>query len=108
MSDARTQGYGWREIATTAAEAVGSRPRLVTLPGLAWRAAGSVSEAAARLARRTPMLSRGKVSEMLHGDWSVAAARQAPRHLWQPQVDLTRGFEETVAWYRQCGWLPRL
>ncbi|HUF56012.1 MAG TPA: hypothetical protein VMM55_05560, partial [Thermohalobaculum sp.] len=74
----------------------------------AWRAAGAASEAAARLAGRAPMLSRGKVREILHGDWSVAPGRRVHPARWRPQVDLTRGFEETVAWYRQSGRLPRL
>ena len=107
LSDQRSDGYTWRELAAAAADAVGSRPRSVPLPRWAWLGAGTLAEAGARLSGRAPTLSRGKVREMLHRDWGVRPERRLPDALWHPQVDLARGFEETVAWYRGAGWLAR-
>ena len=65
LSDLRADGYGWREIMTVAAEAVGRRPRLTRLPPLTLRALGASVDAARRLGA-TPMLESGKVRELLH------------------------------------------
>ena len=105
LSDQRTAGYSWTEIARTAARAVGGRPRLVPVPRAAWHAAGAASEAAARLAGRPAMLTRGKVREILHPDWSVDPVRRPPAGIWRPRIDLERGFGLTACWYRRRGWL---
>ncbi|MBE7216899.1 MAG: NAD-dependent epimerase/dehydratase family protein [Caulobacteraceae bacterium] len=101
LSDARPQGYGWREIMSAAAQAVGARPRQVRVPAAAIRALGLLGDVGRRLGA-SPMLTSGKARELLHEDWSVGAATAAPA----PEYDLARGFSQTVAWYRARGWLP--
>lgn len=105
VSDHRPEGYTWEEIACAAAEALGRRARPVRLPGAAVRALGLAGDVAARLGRR-PMLTSGKVREILHPDWSSAPERQLPTEIWRPAVPIDRGFAEAVAWYRSAGWLP--
>ena len=104
LADARPQGYGWREIMTTAAGAMGRRPVLLPLPAAAVFALAGASAGLARLTGATPMLTPGKARELLHPDWSVSAAEQAPGAP-PPRFDLAQGFADTVASYRACGWL---
>lgn len=103
LSDARTDGYSWREIMTAAAEAVGKRSRLAPLPPAALRALGMAADAT-RLLGAATVLGSGKVRELMHRDWSVRPAEQAHASL-APQFDLRRGFRDTVGWYREAGWL---
>lgn len=105
LSDRRPDGYSWEEIVTTAAGAVGARPRTVRLPPVLLRAAGVAGGFAQRLGA-DPFLTSGKVAEALHPDWSVAADPRDPVAP-APRFDLPAGFEDAVAWYRSVGWLPQ-
>jgi nucleoside-diphosphate-sugar epimerase len=102
LADARPEGYGWREIFQAAADACGRRPLLVNappwlLPGLAG-AAGFI----ARMNGGPPILTEGKLRELLHPDWSVSAAELAPN---RPPAGfgLQEGFTDTVDWYFRNG-----
>jgi hypothetical protein len=49
------------------------------------------------------MINRGKIAELYHADW---VARDGGLVLPAP-IGFAMGFPETLAWYRQAGWLPR-
>ena len=104
VAGARPEGYGWREIFSAAAGALGRRPVLAPVPDALIQTAAAVSEAMARLRGEAAMFSRAKAREMLHPDWSVSAAELPPGPP-PPAMDLHTGFEGSVAWYRQAGWL---
>ena len=104
IGGARPEGYGWREIFATAADAVGGARRFVPLPPAAIRAAAAIAEGVARLRGAPAIFNRGKARELLHPDWSVSAAELAPAPR-APCMALDAGFRATVAWYRAAGWL---
>jgi nucleoside-diphosphate-sugar epimerase len=107
LSDARTDGYAWAELAAAArAAADGRRTRRLRLPPALLRAAGLTGDAAGRLGGGAAMVTSGKVREILHPDWSIAPGARPPETLWRPATELGDGFAETVAWYRAAGWLP--
>jgi len=108
LADERTQGYSWDEIVSTAETAMDSKALSIPLPGLAVRAIAAVSLAAARVLRRTPMLTPGKAREILHADWGSRAERQPPGDLWRPAIGLAQGFRDTARWYRDRRWLSPL
>lgn len=104
VSGARPEGYGWREVFETAAAVLRRRVSLVPIGPPVLRLAGALSALGGRLTGQPAIFGPGKVRELLHTDWSVTPAEQAPgappaRH------DLASGFAETVAWYRAAGWL---
>ena len=105
LTDETTSGYAWREIAEAAGKALETRPCLVPLPPAVVRAAALGSQAAHRLAGRTPILTLGKAREILHGDWGSSLANQPPRDLWRPGIALNAGFSDTARWYRHRNWL---
>ena len=98
LSDARPEGYGWREIVQTAAIAVGRRGRLVPLPGAVLAGVGAAGSLAQALGAR-PMLTLGKSRELLWPDWSLA-----PEERWTDAppaaYSLAEGFRHTVQWWR--------
>ena len=65
------------------------------------------------VAARTDRMVRGKKAKLTpdrvdyfcHPDWVVGKRRQPPKRLWLPQVKTEDGLRETVAAYREKGWL---
>ncbi len=106
LADARPLGYSWDEIVSAAESAMGVRVFALPLPGPVLRTAAALNAATSWILRRTPMLTPGKVREILHADWGSTAERQPPRGLWRPSIGLARGFRDTVSWYRDRHWLP--
>ena len=105
LSDRRFDGYKWAEICDTAGEALKTRPLLVGIPPVLFKSGALVSEIISRAVGKTPILTQGKVREILHSDWSSSKRKQPPSSLWRPQIDLTDGFSNTAKWYRHKNWL---
>jgi dTDP-D-glucose 4,6-dehydratase len=59
----------------------------------------------ARLPGYTPMLTPGKVREIYHRDWACDSTPIMTQTSWRPRMPLGEGFADTIAWYRQHGWL---
>jgi nucleoside-diphosphate-sugar epimerase len=104
LSDARPEGYSWREIMQTAAMVFKRSPSLVALPTAALYAMSCIEIVANGWRRGSPMLTFGKVKELTYLNWGVRPAERvdgAPAS----EFDLTSGFEQTIEWYRTQGWL---
>ncbi|MDB5457874.1 MAG: NAD-dependent epimerase/dehydratase [Caulobacter sp.] len=104
LSDARIDGYGWVELMTAAAQAVGARPRLVRIPGATLSLAAATAGLAARLSGQVSILGPGKARELRHLDWSLRVGEIAPETP-PPRFTLAAGFAQSVRWYRTRGWL---
>jgi nucleoside-diphosphate-sugar epimerase len=104
-TDARRDGYGWRELLRTIRELDGRGPlRSVPVPDGAMLAAGAAADAwGAATGGRAFLFGRGKAREILHRDWGSAPERQPPPALWAPRVDLESGLRETLEWWRDGG-----
>ncbi len=105
LSDGNLSGYTWHEMAAEAGRAVGKSPRNIGIPPIILSTSGILSENFARLVGRTPMLTSGKIREMLHGDWSSSPDQQPPPAIWQPKIKLAPGFLDTAKWYADNNWL---
>jgi uncharacterized protein YbjT (DUF2867 family) len=102
LSDHRPGGYSWREIMETACSALGRpRPVLVRIPDAALVFAAAAGQATKRRGS-TPMLSLGKVRELLHCDWSVSPGEQ-DISLPKPIFDLEMGFRDAIYGYQSRG-----
>ena len=104
LADGRPSGYGMREIFVEAARAQGRRVRFVPIPTPLFAAAGRLCGGLGDVLRRPMLLTSDKVREMLHEDWSVDPAAMPPG-LGARARGIREGFAQTVAWYRQAGWL---
>ena len=104
-SDGRPEGYSWREVFQTAAQAVGNpHARIFQAPasllhGMAL--AGDIGRAFGA----GDMLNHQRLRELRHRDWSVPLPELARPAGWQPRYMLREGFGNAVAWYRRAGWL---
>lgn len=105
ISDANVIGYTWPEITKTAGKAIKTKPRLVKIPSSLFKIIALATQFAGRITGSTPILTQGKVREILHGNWGSAVQKQPPQSLWQPKINLEDGFSRTAEWYRQQHWL---
>ncbi len=103
LCDARTDGYGWRELMSEAARACGRSPRLAPVPEALIRAIGITNDFTV-LAGVTPMLTSAKARELLHPNWALAPQERA-EGIPPVAFDLETGFRDTVAWYRTAAWM---
>lgn len=100
--DGKTNGWTHREFARALGRAVGTRPAIVSSPGILLR-----------LAARADQLFRGPKAKLtadraayfLHNDWVVDPMLVPPAELWQPRILTNDGLKETADWYREKGWL---
>jgi nucleoside-diphosphate-sugar epimerase len=105
IDDGRRGGYGWPELVALGAEAVGRRPISVPVAVPIQVMAAGIAVALARLRGTTPTLTLGKLREARHPDWVCREDRLLAGRGWRARIGVAEGFRETVAWYRQAGWL---
>lgn len=92
ISDARHDGYGWAELASIAAKALGKPGRPIRLPSPVLKGVGAIGGVISGVTGGVEMLTPGKVREILHKNWSV----QAPlsEALFKPEIPLEQGLRE--------------
>jgi len=99
------------EVATSAelvrriGEAMGRRPLVLPVPALVGRALLGMTEAAARVARQTTILTRDKANEFFQPAWTGDPAPLTRATGWAAAHDLRSGLADTYRWYRSAGWL---
>lgn len=85
--------------------AMGRRIRIVPIPPAVGRALLTVTEAAARLARRPTILTTDKANEFFQSAWTGDPAPLTRDTGWCASHDLDSGLADTYRWYRKAGWL---
>jgi nucleoside-diphosphate-sugar epimerase len=93
-------------IASAIGTAVGTRPRVVEVPGALLGAGALLDTGWSRLRGRLPTLSLDRARYLAHPDWSADGQAFAALGLWRPRTDLATGLRATADWYRAQGLLP--
>jgi nucleoside-diphosphate-sugar epimerase len=102
---AHPKPVSWSELAAAAAAIMGIRPRRVRVPLAAARAAGACADLWARIARQPAIVSREKIREAECMHWTCDTRRAAAELNFQARTSLLQGLTETLAWYKEAGWL---
>ena len=100
--DGKKDGWTHREFARALGKAVGTRPTIVSSPGILLR-----------FAARADQLFRGPRAKLTvdraayfsHRNWVVEPKRSVPPALWRPAIPIEQGLRETADWYKAQGWL---
>jgi nucleoside-diphosphate-sugar epimerase len=100
--DGQPGGWTHRKFARALGRAVGTKPAIVSAPGLFLK-----------LAARADQLFRGPRAKLTvdraayfsHRNWVVDPKLGAPADLWQPEIPTEEGLGQTAGWYRDKGWL---
>jgi nucleoside-diphosphate-sugar epimerase len=105
LDDGRAGGYAWDEIRAVLSAVLARPVRMVRLPRPVSTAIACGVELHRRLAGSLTALSLAKVPELYHADWVARGPRLETATGWKPSFDLTKGFADTLAWYRAIGWI---
>jgi len=100
--DGKPGGWTHREFARALGTAVGTKPAIVSAPGILLRLAARADQ----LVRgRRAKLTADRAAYFSHRNWVVEPKRACPPQLWQPRIDTLQGLKATANWYRQQDWL---
>jgi nucleoside-diphosphate-sugar epimerase len=95
----------WSDLRASAARIVGRRARVLRVPAQVAYAAGYGAEIWARVTGNPGIISREKVAEAQCPYWTCDVRRAAAELGFEAGTSLDAGLAETLAWYREAGWL---
>lgn len=102
VDDGTLGGWDHRDFGAAIGRAVGRPVRTVATPEWLLTVAARID----RMVRgKKAKLTPDRVDYFCHPDWVVTQRMQPPKRLWLPQVKTEDGLKETVAAYREKGWL---
>lgn len=100
--DGKPGGWTHREFAQALATAVGTRPAILSSPGILLRAAAHLDQ---WWRGEKAKLTTDRAAYFSHRNWVVEPKRACPPQLWRPTIETQQGLKETAGWYREQGWL---
>jgi nucleoside-diphosphate-sugar epimerase len=105
VGDRHPDGYDWNHMAKAGGHALGRPVSRIAVPRAILMAAATVNLAAHGLIGLTPLVTPGKIRELCHPNWVCDDDPMATASGWSPTMTIDDGFKDTVAWYRNHGWL---
>ncbi|ASQ91273.1 epimerase [Prosthecochloris sp. GSB1] len=100
------EGYSWDRVAAVASEALGvKKVRQIRLPKQVILAAGFAGGFAGRLTGRPALLNPDKAAEMVQDYWVCSPRKAEADFGFTAAIALEEGIRDTIAWYREQGWL---
>lgn len=100
--DGKPGGWTHREFARALGVAVGSKPAILSSPGILLRLAARADKL---FRREKAKLTVDRAAYFSHRNWVVERKRAAPPGLWQPAIETAQGLKDTAEWYFEEGWL---
>lgn len=93
-----TSGYSWHELLAFAAIATKKPVILHRIPRSVAALVAAMLETSARFQGKTPFITRDKLNELMHPDWSVDSTAFSSATGWKPIVTPEEGFKNTLQW----------
>jgi nucleoside-diphosphate-sugar epimerase len=100
--DGKPNGWTHREFARALGAAMGTKPAIVSSPGMLLRLAARADQL---LRREKAKLTVDRAAYFSHRNWVVEPKRAAPADLWRPEIATEQGLRETADWYKAKAWL---
>ncbi len=99
------EAVSWQGLKRAAMAALGTNACTIPVPRSLVLPVAAVSQGVGALFGRYPPLNTEKGRELLHAAKICSSAKATRDFGYQPQISLTQGLRETMAWYRAHGWL---
>ena len=95
----------WNTVGRIMARALGKSAMTLSVPRWAIPLVGRWTAIAARAFRRPNVLPDDRLRDLLAPAWTCNTLRAAREFGFLAETELREGLEETMAWYRNAGWL---
>ena len=95
----------WHDLGSAAARIMSRQPRLVRVPVPLAQAIGACAELWSQITRKPGIISREKIAEARCPSWVCDTRRAASDLRFEASTPLEAGLAETLAWYKEAGWL---
>jgi len=95
----------WQQLKEVTTMIVQRRAWTIPIPRFLVRSVAAFVEGAGRMVGSYPPLNREKAREILYAAKMCTSARAYRDFGYEPEVSLSEGVCETMAWYRAKGWL---
>ena len=105
VRDGQAEGYSWADMADAAGRALGRPLTRIVPPRPLIEALAAINQGVRRMVGGAPFLSRDKIKELYHDDWTCRLNPIAEVTGWRPRITIDEGFAQTIAWYRAEGWM---
>jgi nucleoside-diphosphate-sugar epimerase len=102
---AHPKPVSWTQLGTAAAAIMSRTPRVVTVPFAVANAIGAGAEIWARVTRTPGIISREKIAEARCMAWTCDTRRAALELGFVAPTPIETGLGESLAWYKEAGWL---
>jgi dihydroflavonol-4-reductase len=97
--------YSWREIGTTTKQVMGKKALRIRLPEPLVYAVATTVGFLSLFSEKPSVLNFEKGRDMVQDNWTVDISKAQLELGYAQQVGLADGIRETVAWYRENGWM---
>jgi nucleoside-diphosphate-sugar epimerase len=97
LHDGHPNGYGWQDVIDTVEQVNHKRVLRIPVPSILLRCLAGFNAAAAWAAGYAPMLTPGKIRELMHPDWTCDNEALSRATGWQPRIGLEEGLRRTLA-----------
>jgi nucleoside-diphosphate-sugar epimerase len=99
------QPMNWSHLRDAAARIMGRQPLVLRVPMRAAYGIGYLAERWSALTHTPAMVSREKISEATCARWVCDSRRAAVELGFEAGTSLDAGMAETLAWYKEAGWV---
>ncbi len=97
LHDGRPGGYSWRDVIETVKNLRGKPVTRVKVPEVLVKVLSAINLITARAVGYAPMLTPGKVRELLHPNWVCDNAALSTATGWTPRILLEEGLRRTLS-----------
>ncbi len=102
---AHAKPVSWSDLSSAAADMMRRRLRVIQIPLAGARAVGYCAEVWSRISGKPGIVSRDKIAEAQCRWWTCDTRRAAEELGFSAPTSLADGLRETLAWYKEAGWL---
>lgn len=95
LDDGTSSGYTWKYLQEQASQIRGKSVIRLPIPVSVLRILAALNLGTARLLGYSPMLTPGKVNEIVHPDWRCDITRAADELGWQPKIRLVDAMRDS-------------
>ena len=100
------QFYTWQEVGEITAKVLGKqRARFLRVPHSLVFAAAGISGFLSRFQKKPAILDFEKGRDLTRAYWICSVSKATEHFGYHQQISLEKGITETIAWYREQGWL---